>query len=89
MGLFGFARNYDACRYFGGLFCKRWCHRGEMRVVPAHSLLHWDNAKYRVGVTSAGERLGISWRCARRATLLTMASRRFAPSLHLFFAHGG
>lgn len=46
--MFGFDCNYLSCRYYGGLFCKRWCHNGELRSVPVRLLQYWDNKSYKV-----------------------------------------
>ena len=46
--LLGFGKNYALCRFFGGLFCKKWCHRGDHRPIP-HRVVHfWDCKAYSV-----------------------------------------
>ena len=47
-GFFGLERNFHPCRYHGGLFCKRWCHRDDHRVVPHRLLNYWDTCSHRV-----------------------------------------
>jgi hypothetical protein len=47
-GFLGFDRNYLPCRYYGGLFCKRWCHADDHRVIPHRILLYWDKTPHRV-----------------------------------------
>ena len=45
---FGLDQNYLPCRYTGGLFCKRWCHSNEHRIIPHRLLLYWDCVPHRV-----------------------------------------
>ena len=45
---FGLDQNYQPCRYTGGLFCKRWCHSNDHRVIPHRMLLYWDCVPHRV-----------------------------------------
>ena len=45
---FGVDQNYLPCRYTGGLFCKRWCHSNDHRVIPHRLLLYWDCVPHRV-----------------------------------------
>jgi hypothetical protein len=47
-GFLGLDRNYLPCRYHGGLFCKRWCHADDHRVIPHRILLYWDKTPHRV-----------------------------------------
>ena len=51
--MFGFDCNYLSCRYYGGLFCKRWCHNGELRAVPVRLLQYWDNKSYKVRICNS------------------------------------
>jgi hypothetical protein len=44
----GVHKNFAPCRYYGGLFCKRWCHRDDHRVIPYRMLLYWDGKPHRV-----------------------------------------
>ena len=39
----GLRKNYRQCRFHGGLFCKRWCHYSEKRIIPYRLLFYWDN----------------------------------------------
>ena len=52
-GFFGLERNYQPCRYHGGLFCKRWCHIDAHRVVPHRLLNFWDAVPHRVCAAAA------------------------------------
>ena len=47
-GFFGLERNYQPCRYYGGLFCTRWCHLDAHRIVPHRLLNYWDAVPHRV-----------------------------------------
>lgn len=47
-GLFGFDRNYFMCNFYGGLFCRKWCHQGESRVVPLNVIRYWDCKPHKV-----------------------------------------
>ena len=46
-------KNFAPCRYSGGLFCKRWCHRDDRRVIPYRLLLFWDSQPHRVSRQAA------------------------------------
>lgn len=46
-------KNFAPCRYYGGLFCKRWCHREDLRVIPYRLLLFWDGKPHRVCLQAA------------------------------------
>lgn len=52
-GFFGLDRNYQPCRFYGGLFCKRWCHNDDHRIIPHRLLLYWDNTAHRVSRQAA------------------------------------
>ena len=52
-GLFGLDRNFWPCRYLGGLFCRRWCHSDDHRIIPHRVLFHWDFHPHRVSKQSA------------------------------------
>jgi hypothetical protein len=41
-------KNYEICRYFGGLFCKKWCHSMQVRPLPYRILNYWDFKGYSV-----------------------------------------
>ena len=44
----GIDRNYEPCRFTGGLFCKRWCHSG-LKLASPHRMLHqWDKQPHRM-----------------------------------------
>ena len=45
---FGLDQNYLPCRYTGGLFCKRWCHSNDHRIIPHRLLLYWDCVPHRI-----------------------------------------
>ena len=50
---FGLEKNFQPCRYHGGLFCRRWCHSNEHRVIPHRLLNFWDAVAHRVSRQSA------------------------------------
>jgi hypothetical protein len=52
-GLFGLDKNFTQCRYLNGLFCHRWCHAEEQRVIPHRLLLYWDCKTYKVSRQAA------------------------------------
>jgi hypothetical protein len=52
-GLFGLDKNFAPCRYHGGLFCKRWCHADQHRVIPHRLVLYWDCKPHRVSRQAA------------------------------------
>lgn len=41
-------KNFLPCKLTGGLFCKRWCHSDERRILPAKLVLDWDPTPQRV-----------------------------------------
>ena len=52
-GFLGLDRNYQPCRYFGGLFCRKWCHADDRRQIPHRLLLYWDHTAHRVSIQAA------------------------------------
>ena len=52
-GFLGFDKNYQPCRYHGGLFCRKWCHGDEYRQIPHRLLLYWDHVPHRVSRQAA------------------------------------
>jgi hypothetical protein len=53
-GFLGFLdRNYQPCRYLGGLFCRKWCHGDDYRHIPHRLLRHWDHVPHRVSRPAA------------------------------------
>ena len=52
-GFLGLDRNYQPCRYYGGLFCRKWCHADDRRQIPARQLLYWDHTAHRVSIQAA------------------------------------
>lgn len=52
-GFLGLDRNYQPCRFYGGLFCRKWCHANERRQIPHRLLLHWDHTAHRVSKQAA------------------------------------
>ena len=52
-GFLGVDRNYQPCRFYGGLFCRKWCHANERRQIPHRLLLHWDHTAHRVSKQAA------------------------------------
>ena len=52
-GFLGLDRNYQPCRYYGGLFCRKWCHSGDRRPIPNRLLLYWDHKAHRVSIQAA------------------------------------
>lgn len=51
--LFGLEKNYALCRFFGCLFCKKWCHKGHNRLIPFRLLHFWDFKEYPVSKMAA------------------------------------
>jgi Putative zinc-RING and/or ribbon len=52
-GFLGLDRNYQPCRLYGGLFCRKWCHGNDRRQIPHRLLLHWDHRAHRVSKQAA------------------------------------
>ncbi len=52
-GFFGLDKNFQPCRFHGGLFCKRWCHNDDHRIIPHRLLLYWDTNQHRVSRQAA------------------------------------
>ena len=52
-GFLGVDRNYQPCRLYGGLFCRKWCHGNDRRQIPHRLLLHWDHRAHRVSKQAA------------------------------------
>ena len=52
-GFLGLDRNFQPCRYYGGLFCRKWCHAGDRRQIPNRLLLYWDHKAHRVSIQAA------------------------------------
>ena len=52
-GFLGLDRNYQPCRYYGGLFCRKWCHADDRRLIPNRLLLYWDHKAHRVSIQAA------------------------------------
>lgn len=52
-GFLGLDRNFQPCRFHGGLFCRKWCHADERRQIPHRMLLHWDHNAHRVSKQAA------------------------------------
>jgi hypothetical protein len=46
--LFRFEKNYDVCRFTGALYCRRWCHHGDRRVLPHRLVFDWDLKPHKV-----------------------------------------
>ena len=51
--MFGWDKNYSLCRWFGGLCCKQWCHKGQARPLPHRMLYCWDFKEYKVSRIAA------------------------------------
>jgi Putative zinc-RING and/or ribbon len=60
-GFLGFDKNYQPCRYVGGLFCRKWCHFDDRRQIPHRMLLYWDHVPHRV-CRQAADFLDAIWR---------------------------
>jgi hypothetical protein len=52
-GFLGIDRNFQPCRFHGGLFCRKWCHADDRRQIPHRMLLHWDHNTHRVSKQAA------------------------------------
>ena len=52
-GFLGLDRNFQPCRFHGGLFCRKWCHADDRRQIPHRMLLHWDHNAHRVSKQAA------------------------------------
>lgn len=52
-GFLGLDRNFQPCRFHGGLFCRKWCHADDRRQIPHRMLLHWDHNAHRVSRQAA------------------------------------
>eukprot|EP00903_Cladosiphon_okamuranus_P008775 g8406.t1 len=44
----GIKKDYSPCRFADGLFCRRYCHAEDRRVIPHRVVHHWDFATHRV-----------------------------------------
>eukprot|EP01035_Chromulina_nebulosa_P019015 gene19015-24835_t len=57
---FGLQKNYLLCKFTGALFCRRWCHGDDRRILPHRMLSAWDSSLQRV-CRIAAEFLDIHW----------------------------